>query len=522
MSEQGKNQQSSRMVLQPHIMFDDVAQLLQALAWTRQPAARELAPLVQGEPEVASWTHAESQSALSYTFNPVVKLRVLSFSGEQVQAAQQQIAQRLPTLGLDDLQQLLIADDSRELLLGIFAAAELKAVPLLAPIARLASHPDVMVANAATRAQQTLAEYAVGLGVEKLQAEARRQPEYSALFPHSGNAHDRRQVLRWLLSDATQVNDDMIKVLRTALADVDWEVRVTSMLVAGRLQVSVLGPEIKRMALPTVSRDGPAKMDREILLALRKAVLAHLSHESLVAKTVDHEKQRPVGKEAMWQHLLQCVAGNGVPYPDRIFTLVQALTTPLDLQGPPPQNSASIIKQKDAYRLARSGIVLRWVAPIPHWLGADEDDLVAHPLRLFCPPQGFYISTRLLMQQQVQGGEGDADEPYLATCDQALALCEQLSFREGVRLSLPSAAQWEMAARGPDARRHPWGNGLEGDPASLISPWGMAQIFTRPQWVTSEGGCLIAGGDKGLRCAARQVFDDTQHESAVRIIIGHL
>ena len=41
----------------------------------------------------------------------------------------------------------------------------------------------------------------------------------------------------------------------------------------------------------------------------------------------------------------------------------------------------------------------------------------------------------------------------------AVAYCDWLSKKRGVKVALPSEAQWEKAARGIDGRKYPWGNG---------------------------------------------------------------
>jgi formylglycine-generating enzyme required for sulfatase activity len=50
----------------------------------------------------------------------------------------------------------------------------------------------------------------------------------------------------------------------------------------------------------------------------------------------------------------------------------------------------------------------------------------------------------------------------------AIAFCEWLSKKSGLKYDLPSEAQWEYAARGTDGRRYPWGDEEPDDTRALF------------------------------------------------------
>jgi len=53
---------------------------------------------------------------------------------------------------------------------------------------------------------------------------------------------------------------------------------------------------------------------------------------------------------------------------------------------------------------------------------------------------------------------GDDTPAVAVTWEETASFCRWLSRREGVEYRLPTEAEWEMAARGADARRYPWGD----------------------------------------------------------------
>jgi len=95
---------------------------------------------------------------------------------------------------------------------------------------------------------------------------------------------------------------------------------------------------------------------------------------------------------------------------------------------------------------------------------------------------------------------GKPDHPVMVvTWYDALAFCEWASERSGATVRLPSAAEWQKAARGVDGRCYPWG----GEPAAHPR-----LCNCRPEWrrVANEGDTTPAGsfspdGDSPYGCA---------------------
>src|ERR1041384_5981601 len=108
------------LVLDPDVSFRLLADSLAELAWQRRPDTSVAPPIIPGEPEFASWSKGEDR--ISYTFNPVVRLRVLAFYGEGAGSARARVRDALPMLELDELEELLRSSEPREGLLGLLAA----------------------------------------------------------------------------------------------------------------------------------------------------------------------------------------------------------------------------------------------------------------------------------------------------------------------------------------------------------------------------------------------------------------
>ena len=97
---------------------------------------------------------------------------------------------------------------------------------------------------------------------------------------------------------------------------------------------------------------------------------------------------------------------------------------------------------------------------------------------------------------------GDGDHPVvLVSYDDALHFAIWKSAQDGRSYRLPTADEWEKAARGPDGRRFPWGNDWRND----ASNWaGSGLDHTAP--VSAFPAALSLYGVEGL---AGQVFEFT-------------
>jgi hypothetical protein len=506
------------LIVQPTSTFAQIDAALGALGWALEADTAVAPPILPGEPEFASWSGRDGGS-ISYTFNPVVRLRPLVFYGSSASERCKEAEGTLPTVGVTELRQLLRTREPRDLLLGVLAARELQATPVLDLLTPLLEHPVNAVARAARKTREELLKVTVVADLDALREQKARHPDRSALFAHLGDAQMRRQILRWLIHDHPEANEHIVATLRSGLADSDWEVRATAMLGAVRLHAPQLREDIRRFDVPRTSSNAPEGTDRTILLAARNIALQRLAPGAVQAVS-DGTAQTPSIRE----HLRTCMLQLPVARHDRIFLLVNALTEPLQLDAPKPPQLAGIAPDDAGYRLQHCGLDLRWIPATPHWLGTDDaDEGLENPVRRVVPDRGFFIAREPVSADLARhlGVVAEGTEDAIVSVDDALELCSRLAETEGLDIALPTADQWEMAARGTDGRLYPWGNGLEDEPLqSACSPWGTRrQAGGEAEWMTVASQAVISGGRRDLRCAARFAVDRADARRAVRPVI---
>jgi hypothetical protein len=94
-----------RIVLSPQLTYAELNDILaqRDWVWTSGPSTP---PLVEGEPELATWRH-DTAGSLVYTCNPAVWLRLLDLGGVTDAAERMALALSLPQLESAGIGQLL-------------------------------------------------------------------------------------------------------------------------------------------------------------------------------------------------------------------------------------------------------------------------------------------------------------------------------------------------------------------------------------------------------------------------------
>lgn len=515
----------STLIAAPNLSFTELRAKLAALGWEMESASEN--SILPGEPELAVFVHQPDQTSIHYTFNPVVKFRVLQFRGPNAGPEYLRVANAIHLLTPVDLRALLSSAEIKDVLLGLFAAEELAEIGVIDQAAKLCGHADSRVARTAERVRDSLLAGALEQAADQLTKEQSLHPERLAWFEHLPQAELRRQVLRWIMHDCTASDESIDQTLRSALLDADPEVRVTAVIAAARLGAKNAGQALRAAVIPTSTSEGADPRDRFFYERIRQTTLHYLALEAGNASAINPGKQEQFRK-AIHGELQVC---------DDPTLLLHALTTPLQPVEPPLWLPQGIELRDGRYFLKRSGLALRWVAPIPHWLGenASPPSCIANPIRQEHPKNGFFITEIPVTSAMVFWSSEPTEPPpdpdskeasaFLCAYEVATHLCEVFSALEATTLHLPSADQWEMAMRGPDGRRYPWGNCLRADGQLLASPWGVKKgpenTFEWTSDVDSAGLHIACSGKLTAPCAARFTVSagDASAQGVIRFVL---
>jgi hypothetical protein len=283
-----------------------------------------------------------------------------------------------------------------------------------------------------------------------------------SLLP-GGWRRENLQVMRWLMRDAAAATPAIESQLEYGLRERDWELRMTAMLTAARLRVEAVRARVARVEVPKMRAQGVTDTEHRLLLALRDA-----ARERLGTKL---DRPLPAG-------VREAIGGDLSALPPGLGAFVHALVEPLPDAAPAPVAATGVVQDEQGPVLC-DGHLLAWVPPIEHGLGDDSlREGIPNPVRTRTPAGGFYI---------------DAQWRGRGTLAEARAEAARLAQRLGRAVALADPERWEMAARGPDRRRYPWGMNAERAARSDLSPWGMSDIARGDgEWLEDR-----ASGDTG-------------------------
>lgn len=403
-----------------------------------------------GATDVGPWLGSEPIGAQWTSGDRVATFTANPAIGLRVIELDGQLPDGITTMSAAEARALAGSGDTAEAALGVTSIGLMGDVGSLALIDELQDDTRGPVAGAARLACRRLADVLLRLGIARLAERAEATTSSAALLA-GVRPGLRRQLVRRIIDDPPTDRDRLLDVVAAGLADDDAEVRWTSVIAAGRMRL----PELIEAISACDVGPGWELDDRRVLDALRDLVGG-----DLVGRPVDG---------ATAGHLRACVLG-AARLRDRAWLLVEALTRPL---GDPVE-----VREIEGFCQ---------VGGSAHLVG--DPGVPTNPLR-FEVRLPYWIAT-------VPGPSVRADE-----IERQLAI----GWPDN-EVRLPTAVELEMATRGPDGRRFPWGNTRHRTSRSVRSSWGLEAPLDRPEWAVANDGRRCTVGGRGAGIADSIEFD---------------
>ncbi len=425
--------------------------VIDRLGWRRVPVGTARAG---GDRVLAAWDALDGAAELIHD-----GLGVILHLREGCYAAAASLQRVLAVRSSTDLAADLASRDPVTAARAMRAAVATGDVQLVEPLLAATRSDDAALAGEAQDALAAMVPELAQTGLAALGKAAQRSgrdPLFSVAIP----VRWRRQWIRRLAARSDPASPAELTTLAAAFADPDPEVRAAAAIATVRRRAIPLAAALKKWQ---PEDRGWACEDRLVLRALRDVALAELGGLGQPSPPPGPDGERRAG---LYLHLAACITGNLTERRDRAWLLIRSLSEPL-----------SSFLGSDSSGESTPGPAPDW-CPIPaieHWLGDDGSG--AQAIRAVIP------TTVKIARTPIAEGDGVWHVDAATAAERAT--------RNGT--AIPDPDTWECAARGPDGRRFPWGNGPDPDWRHAPSPCGCTG-WGAWEWTRDGDGWWLMGG----------------------------
>jgi hypothetical protein len=147
------------LIIRPEIEFLQIENALERIGWKKALPTFSMSHCIAGEPEAMTWEWAGGKPFISYSFNPVAKLRVLDVASLPPQK-RGEIAALIPLVNDEQLQHYFTSDNVRERLLALWTCHETQRLDWLSNVANLHNDSDATVSAESLRITEKLKDLA--------------------------------------------------------------------------------------------------------------------------------------------------------------------------------------------------------------------------------------------------------------------------------------------------------------------------------------------------------------------------